>query len=240
MIDIFAEKKLYPHSGKILQHFSGHYNCVLIAYNSFFTNPHNSSGGDYPVDSEIYASSRKICWPEVLKQTGLISFAEIHRGLKTAVGALKKDFSKPDCAKKIINYCEENDYWFPVKGSFDVFAKMGIYKTLLQLNKNEVFITDELYQKTKTFNLKEISGREFVESISYDDHHIYSADKEILFTTEWDSFFFLIATREKIMETIIRQEIFEGFLCDNETTHHWDFTEEELEKMFGELKKSHK
>lgn len=274
MSDIFTDKTIYPHSGKILTHFNNYFDNVLIVLLPFFktTNFPNENedykkskkityeealqgipelknipkpnaefyftNKDYPEDEEIYKNAIRITWSEIISKTDIIDFSELNKALRTSIGALREVFKKKQLAEKIFEFCNQNQIWYPSEGTFDVLSKSDIYKTFKSLNKNEIIVTDEFYEKTKTLNINNLSEYEFIEQIFCNDYYIYSSDKELLFTIEWDSFFFLIATKNSTtMEKIINENLFEGFLCNENTTHDWDYKEGELEKYLDLEKK---
>ncbi|MDR6734887.1 hypothetical protein [Sphingobacterium sp. 2149] len=79
---------------------------------------------------------------------------------------------------------------------------------------------------TTTIDFDRLTEYEFCDEIGGKDYYLYSSDKEILFTIEWDSFFFLIATDYKKMNKLIASHLFEGFLCNDKTDHYWEYTVE--------------
>ena len=79
--------------------------------------------------------------------------------------------------------------------------------------------------------MDKLTDFEFSEKVSYADYYLYSSDKEILFTIEWDSFFYLIATHKDNMKQIRESNLFEGFLCDDETEHGWYYTDDDLQLL---------
>ena len=103
---------------------------------------------------------------------------------------------------------------------------MAIHSAFKLLEKNQIMITDEFYENTSIVDLDRLTEYEFCDEIGGKDYYLYSADKEILFTIEWDSFFFLIATDHKKMDQLIASHLFEGFLCNENTDHYWEYNVE--------------
>ncbi|RZL42487.1 MAG: hypothetical protein EOO93_28855 [Pedobacter sp.] len=66
---------------------------------------------------------------------------------------------------------------------------------------------------------------------------MYSEDMQVLFTIEWDSLFFLIATNSEKMKQIIEVNLFEGFICNDKTLHDWDYKEGELQELLDKEEK---
>jgi hypothetical protein len=267
MTDIFADKKIYPHEGKIKDHFKVFYESAFIAFLPFFkvnrqhtdntnfkkskqitheearreldilkdippfnANIYSYSNKDYPTEQEIFDSGQAISWDTIIKGSGLKDNSELNKALWTSIGALRQFFSRPDLTEKLNNYTTNQSIWHPTEGGFDILSKVAIYKAFKLLNKNEIIVTDEFYETTSKLELDKLTDFEFSEKVGYKDYFIYSSDKELLFTLEWDSFFFLIATGQEKMNKIISSNLFEGFLCNEKTEHTWDYEEGEIQK----------
>ena len=148
----------------------------------------------------------------MIKGSGLKDNSELNKALRTSIGALRQVFRRPELTEKLNNYTSNQSIWHPTEGGFDTLSKVAIYKTFKLLDKNEVVVTDEFYETTSIFELDKLTAFDFTEKVSYKGYFIYSSDKELLFTIEWDSFFFLIATGQENMNKIISSKLFEGFL----------------------------
>ena len=69
----------------------------------------------------------------------------------------KEIFRKTELCEKLNNYTEENNIWHPTEGNFDVFSKIGIYKTFKMFDKNEILIVDEFYENKNTIYLNQLT-----------------------------------------------------------------------------------
>jgi hypothetical protein len=268
MSDIFTDKNIYPHEGKIKDHFKDFYDTVFVAFLPFFqidrqptdkTNFKKSkqitfeeakqemdflnnipkpnaeiysySNNEYPTDEEIYKIGKTITWATLIKGAGLADYSELNKALRTSIGAVRKIFQRPELTEKLNKFSDSQNIWHPTEGGFDTLSKVAIYKTFKLLGKNQIIVTDEFYETTSILELDNLSDFEFSEKVSFKDYYVYSVDKEVLFTIEWDSFFFLIATDLKKMQQIIEENLFEGFLCNDKTQHEWDYNEGELKSL---------
>jgi hypothetical protein len=267
MTDIFADKNIYPHEGKIKDHYKDFYETAFVAFLPFFkvdrqhtdnTNfkkskqitheeakqeldilkdipPFNAdifsySNKDFPTDQEIFDFGLPVSWDTVVKGSGLKNNSELNKALRTSIGALRQVFRRPELTDKLNKFTHDQDIWHPTEGSFDTLSKIAIYKTFKLLGKNKIVVTDGFYETTSIIELDTITEFELTEKVSYKDYYLYSTDKELLFTIEWDSFFFLIATDNEKMKQIIEAKLFEGFLCKENTEHTWDYEDGEIQK----------
>lgn len=274
MSDIFKNKNIYPHKGKIKDHFKDFYDAAFVAFLPVFQVDRNPSdltklkkskqisyeeakeeidflkdippfnadifsysNKDYPTDEEIYKRGEIITWDKVVKGAGLADNSELNKALKTSIGALRLIFQRTELTDKLNKFTDSKKIWHPSEGSFDTFSKKAIYKAFKLFDKKEIIITDEFYTTSFTIELHDLTEIEFSEKVRYHDYYIYSSDKELLFTIEWDSFFFLIATGQEKMNKIISSNLFEGFVCNDKTEHTWDYEEEEFQKILDKEKK---
>jgi len=275
MNDIF-NKNIYPHEGKIKEHFKDFYDTVFVAFLPFFqvdrkpadnanlkkakhitfeeakqemeflkdipepnAKIYSYSNNEYPTDEEIYKSGKIITWDSVVKGAGLADYSDLNKALRTSIGAVRKIFQRPELTDKLNNFTESKNIWHPTEGGFDTLSKIAIYKAFKILSKTQIVLTDEFYETTSSLDLEKITEFEFIEKVSYKDYYLYSTDKEILFAIEWDSFFFLIATVNENMKQIIEANLFEGFLCNDQTQHDWDYKEGELQALL-DIEEKHK
>ncbi|ADF51762.1 DUF2711 family protein [Zunongwangia profunda] len=180
-----------------------------------------TSNKDYPKEKEIYENGVLIKWKEIVSNTELSDSIELNRALKTSIGAYKKKLERQDLLKTLNHYTDLEKIWHPSEGGFDLFTKKKIYQAFKNFNKDIIIIVDEFFENTVELDLTKLSEYEFIDKIDYKDYYIYSSDREILFTIEWDSYFCLVAVDKNKIEYI--ENHFEGFIADEKTTHLWDW-----------------
>ncbi|WP_418360319.1 DUF2711 family protein [Sphingobacterium detergens] len=154
----------------------------------------------------------------------LTDYAELNIAIRTSIGGLNRNFTRPELMEKLNNYTDSESIYHPTEGAFGMLSKMDIYKAFKLLGKKQIMITDEFYENTTTVDLDQLTEYEFCDEIGGKDYYLYSADKETLFTIEWDSFFFLIATDQNKMDQLIASNLFEGVFCNDNTDHYWEYT----------------
>ena len=160
----------------------------------------------------------------------------MNKALKTSIGSYRQVFKRPDLLEKLNLVTESEQIFHPTEGTFTPLAKVQIYNSLKHLKKNEIIVVDEYLETTKELNLNLIDVGEFVEKLEFKDYYIYPKDKSILFTVDWDSFFYLVCSNQVVLDEILKAVNFEGFFCTDETKHGWDWTTEELTSLL-ELEK---
>lgn len=184
---------------------------------------YNYDNERYPSDEDIFRTGKATPWKNIVNGSSLTGYAQLNTALRTSIGGLNRNFTRPDLMEKLNNYTDRESMYHPTEGAFGVLSKMAIYKAFKLLEKSLIMITDEFYENTSTVDLNRLTEYEFCDEIGGKDYYLYSADKEILFTIEWDSFFFLIATDHKKMDQLIASDLFEGFLCNDKTDHYWEY-----------------
>lgn len=186
---------------------------------------------EYPEAEAIFENAEIVSWKEVKTGASFNDYAEIYKALKTSIGSYRKVFERVDLRDKLNEFTEKEKIFHPSEGNFEVLSKIEIYNALKRLGKNEIIVVDEFYENEKELNLDLIRLKEFVEQIEHKDYYIYSKDKSLLFTIEWDSFFYLICSDKKTIDEILQNSMIEGFFCSNETKHAWAWNEEEFVKL---------
>ena len=177
---------------------------------------------NYPSEKEISTKGTIVTWAVVRKGAGFNSNSELCKALKTSIGAYNLEFARPDLAKKLETFVKKAKLWVPGEGAFDVLTSLKIYHTFVSLGKKFIVIVDEHYQTKRELNLNDLTAEEFTQEIGGKDYYIYSADKSILFSVDWDSFFFLICSTSTLLKRIIESQEFEGFFAGPMTTHGWE------------------
>lgn len=182
----------------------------------------------YPSDDEIFEQGECIPWLEIIKAGNFGQIGEINKALKTSIGAYRPFFNRMDLAHKLSDYALSNQFYFPVKGTFNVLSKKQIYRSFRFLGLHQLTIEQEFSLNRKTIHLEHFTEKEFCNTIAYDDYYIYDRNHKLLFAVDWDNFFFLICADRKTIETLIENMEFEGFYCDEHTRGNWELSPEEI------------
>lgn len=186
---------------------------------------------NYPKDEIIFENGETVSWEEVKNGANFNNYSEIYKALKTSIGSYRKVFERVDLRDRLNEFTEREKIFHPSEGNFEVLSKIDIYNALKNLGKNEIVVVDEFYEGEEILNLNSISLKEFAEKIHQKDYYIYPKDKSILFTIDWDSFFYLICSDKKTIDESLQNSAIEGFFCTDKTKHTWAWKEEEIKKL---------
>lgn len=182
----------------------------------------------YPSDDEILEQAESISRQDIKKAGNFGQVGEINKALKTSIGAYNPVFNRMDLANKLSDYALSNQFYFPVKGAFNVLSKKQIYRSFKFLGIHQLTIEQEFSQRHKTIHLEHFTEKEFCNTIAYHDYYIYDTNQKLLFAVDWDNFFFLICADRKTIETLVENMEFEGFYCDEHTRGNWELSPEEI------------
>lgn len=223
--DIFKDHNLYPYSGSIKEHFHAYFDAVFIALMPF------TDKDLIEVELSIENTLRNvkpIRWSQVVNEGEFSGINEVAKALKSLNSVYEPALDREDLEERLFDLSEEKKIFQPMDGEYDPFSKVAIYRALKLLGKDQVVLMDEFYEGTSKINLNDLSEIQFAELILPETYYILSEDKEILFTMDWESCFFLIAGSNEDLNVLISANLFEGFLCGEETTHQWEFEVDEL------------
>lgn len=191
---------------------------------------YSNDNPDYPTNDEILKFGSPVKWSEILSGVGFDSFAELNQALTTAIGGYREEFARQDLADRLLQFAENSHTFLPEEGAFDVFSKLSILRTFRRLGKGFIVVRDEFLEKKSTLDIREISDDEFCKQLGYKDYYICDIEEEVLFAIDWDDFFFLIAASTEMIDRILADGAFEGFLCEDSTRTYWELGDKLLEK----------
>lgn len=179
---------------------------------------------NYPTNEEMIKDGIIVPWQYILEHGGFSDLSEINLALRTSIGALRNDLKKVDLNKILDDFTIKNGIFHPTEGRITILSLVKIYNCLTALGKLELVLTDEFFEDRKTLNISEFTCSEFVlQARGY--MYFFPIDRSLLFTIEWDSFFFLICGDHELLNCLIPKFEFEGFYCNDDTMHNWDFKE---------------
>ena len=184
-------------------------------------------------DIEDYFFTKKIYWKEILSLTGIENYKDLNKALMTSIGALKKELAEKELSQKLIKYSNTYRFWLPGEGSYDTLSKIDIFNCLIENKLYSINVIEEFYESSKKLDLRNITELEFIKTIEFKDYYIFSENKEILFTIDWDYFFFFICIDSKKISKESIEKKFDGFWANSEDSHLWDWEKGEIERKLN-------
>lgn len=178
----------------------------------------------YPAEVEIVEKGVPISWAYLIDQKLFNNISEINLALLTSIGALNQKFRNPALMDKLNKFTIDNAIYHPGEGRINIFDLLRIYNCLRDMGKHELVMSDEFFEQRETVDLAELSFNQFLQGTRR-HFYFFPADRSLLFSVDWDSFFFLICGNEVLLKEIIPKYGFEGFYCDEETHHFWALDE---------------
>lgn len=176
----------------------------------------------YPATEEIVSKGLIITWKYIKEKASFANYSEINTALRTSIGALRSDFERKDLQKKLDAFTDQESIYNPGEGRITPLSLVQIYLCLRSLKKFELVVTDEFFENRFTINLLDVTCSEFIEK-TFGYMYYFPKDRSLLFTIEWDSFFYLITGNEKLLRGLIKAFGFEGFYATDVTTHSWEY-----------------
>jgi len=175
---------------------------------------------NYPEFNTIINTGLPVKWQYIIDNTNFKNFSQVNLALKNSIGALSKDFKRQDLQQQLDDFTKEHYIYQPTEGRITALSLISIYKCLMAVGKLEVIVSDEFFYDRKTINISQLTAEEFA-TLVRGYMYFFPIDRSLLFTIEWDSFYFLICGSKVLLDEIVPKFDFEGFFSDNETFHNW-------------------
>lgn len=214
---------IYPNNenSKFLDYFKEYFDYVFVAFNPFFKMINSNDHKDeYPKDIEITKFGKIVRWQEIKKECNFKTYNEVIYGLRK----YSRDIPNKDYFYKVLtDYCNRNEIYEASDGSFCILTQKEIKRIFVLNNYKEIIIQDEFGDESEKIKTEELEkGLESIVGVT----NIYSKDKKILFTIDWDSYYFLFCSSKDIIEKSLKNSCLEGFFSTNEIGHLWEFNSE--------------
>ena len=206
---------------------------MFIALKPFLKISSTKKNHSYPENSIIIDHGIKVLWRDIMQSTKLKNYSEIEIALNTYTKSVRDIFQRVDLCNFLEHLVENNNYFIPTSGVFDIFDTINIYNALKILKKSEILISDSFGDSKKTVrvNIDSIDQNDFVKNFNYCSNTIYSQDKEIVFFVQKDCFHYYIGSQQKNIDILTQQDLFEWFLCNENTENEWQYQKGELKRL---------
>ncbi len=214
---------IYPDNEEVkyLDYFKEYFDSIFIVFNPFFKMSNSKDNQDYPEPTEIAKFGEVVTWESMKENCRFKTYNEIIFGL--SISKYSIDVPNNHYFYKVLDdYCKKNSIFEAAEGAFSPLIQKEI-KRVFELNLYEtVIVQDELgreIEEIETSLLEKSLGENHISNI-------YSKDKKILFSIDWDSYYFLFCSSKEIINKSLKDSCLEGFFSTDKIGHLWEFDSE--------------
>jgi hypothetical protein len=160
-----------------------------------------------------------VSWAEVARLCGLDTIGAVDIGLRTGISGLQDEFSQQQFADKIDHLEAAHQIFPPAEGCFSDLLHDKVLQAIQTLGYEWVWIGDEFCTERKVHWIDDLKGPEAQATRGH--CNLFTPDKELLWTTHWDSHFSFLCSSRRNLEAIHAANQFEGFYCSADTEVYW-------------------
>lgn len=212
-----------PHEGGILEYYSGVFEAVYVCFNPFIKPTHISPERfcpeSYPTNSELLAHCAPVSWEEIMRQTGLPSYAAIDLALKTQILAIREKFMNEDYANRLEALYASGCVMPPCEGEQSPFLFKPVMSIFKELGHDWAWVGDEHCTERKPHWIDELAAPENNPMINHSN--VFSPDKSLLWSVHWDSHFSFLCGSLADLDKVSVSNRIEGFYCTPDTDVYW-------------------
>lgn len=163
-----------------------------------------------------------LSWSHAAEKSALPAPAPetVSLALLTSIGALGKEYARPDLASMLLTWCSNEGVFPPLEGAINQSMHSAM-TALLERAGGEYWIHQGEFDsdpvRTADFRNPEEAGRVHTGGL-------YLPDPPILATVDWDSFFTLVGGPKKLLHAWVADCGLDGFFADQHTRHDWWLT----------------
>ena len=216
---------IYPADSDILylEYFKDYFEAVFVCFNPFFKMPDEYiEKKGYYLSKEEIQFAEIITWEEIKEGCNLNNFSEMAIALETYSGGLNSKFKDENLSMIVKTYCNNNKIFMPSEGNFADLIYSEIKKVFEVNGYEKVILQDEFGDRNSEVFVNSLEEELFHDYNNIMIKNIYSPDKKILFTIDWDSHYFLFCASREIIEKALKETKLEGFFSFDKTCHHWE------------------
>lgn len=163
--------------------------------------------------------AKTVSWRDVATRSGIRSETDLNVALLTNILALGEQYSNEIDAKKLADWCTENDVFMPTEGEVQPTLVKAMGDLFQKLGRDEIWLGDEFDDNRTTVSVSDFLLDKF--GPDFFVRNIFDGSNQALVTVHWDSFFTLFCGPRLIIEEVVQQNGLEGFFCDEYTSHDW-------------------
>jgi hypothetical protein len=212
-----------PYDAPLAEAYGGRYESVYILPHPFVRVPDAlawKATQQYPGDGEIARTGTKCAWAEVVRETGLGTFARLNQALLTSIGSLAAELRDNAAHERLKSYLESGSVWMPGEGRFEPLLQADLLAAFTAAGHEELVFVPEFPNADPVERLSIHRLQEG--SVPFPARGTLAApDASFLFTVDWDSFFTLFYGPRAVVAEVVRTRGLEGFFATPITEHFW-------------------
>jgi Protein of unknown function (DUF2711) len=213
----------YPsHEIPLLQAYGSRFNAAFIALHPFFRMPISDHwqdlDGSYPDDVFIRKYGQPVYWRTIMQDINCQDLRKFYIGMRTSIGALRKEYEDKETAKLISEYTDQVDIYHPNEGMIEPLIVEAISQYVSQGQSEKILYLPEFKKEPEEFSSKSLiqnCDERFLRGSFFD------VNVTRLVTVDWDDFFTVFYGSSELINSLQEHQILEGFFCDCETGHNW-------------------
>ena len=218
--DIFAT---CPQDGNIFEYYANTFEAIYVSLHPFIKamsiEKEKFKPDTYPSRTKIVKNCMPVSWSQVAQRTSLPSLAAVDIGLRTRIRGLKKEFENLDYAGKLKALWEVEGILPPPEGCFSDLLHDRILLSIQDLGYEWLWIGDEFCTERRLYWIDDL--KEQNNGPIRGHCNAFTPDKQLLWTTHWDSHFsFLCSSRDNLLAIESTSKL-EGFFCTQATEVYW-------------------
>jgi len=219
-----VQEFVYPgHDIPLVEAYGERFESVFVVLHPFVRVPGSlawNSVQSYPTDEEILAHGTKCPWAEVMKQTGITSYAGMGQALLTAIGSLDDDLADWATRDSIESLAKTHPVWMPAEGRFEPLLQQDFLGVFESAGQKELIFVPEFPHADPVVRLPTDGLKNG--SVPFPSRGtLLAPDQSFLFTVDWDSFFTLFYGTSAFVTESARRLGLEGFFATPNTEHAW-------------------
>lgn len=171
----------------------------------------------YPNTEEALKCGKPVLWEKIISDFEFNNTKELAMALMSSIGALRKEYSRPDLAKKL-NL--QSDMFFPSEDSISVFMIDDILKVLSSKGAKRLYFSEPVFDKSGWLEISETNTLQ-INEITHSEIIVTDENMDFAFMSVYDSFVTLLLSKNDSIDDVIQKMKWEAIICSEDTFVNW-------------------
>lgn len=206
----------------ILDQVKKQFYSAAILFNPFIKMPNSwddNNNKNYPTHEEILKHGKPYSWDEVLKLSGLNSYAELVIALKSSIGALKSEYGNIKFAEILDKSIKKNIY-FPNEDKISEFFLKDLIRIMGQNGATEICYHDPIMGNTGCIELKGLCALDIC-FLYQSEVIIYDTNRDYAFMSIFGSFITLLLCKKDRAIEVAKKAGWGAIECSQNMSIDW-------------------